>query len=186
MAKKRSDGEKKRKPIPITTKRELLLQSCYRCGCPGCPTLLVLEMLEDHHIKYVSEDGGNELANLLPLCPNHHTLHHKGKISQEAIRLWKGLLLCLNASFDRASMDALIFLHKMKDNQTPLWFTPDSVLRFAGLIGAGLVEIGQQVQATPMQIPESRHQIKLTLEGAMFVEAWITGDEEKYRGYLNK
>jgi endogenous inhibitor of DNA gyrase (YacG/DUF329 family) len=50
----------------------------YGNRCALCPFDLVVEV---HHIKPRSEGGGNEDANLIPLCPNHHAMADAGIIS---------------------------------------------------------------------------------------------------------
>ena len=46
------------------------LDKCIVCG--------FVEIIELHHIKALSKGGDNSLFNIIPLCPNHHTLMHKG------------------------------------------------------------------------------------------------------------
>lgn len=84
---------KKRVAIPEQIKREVLTEAGYKCANPVCQTTLALD---HHHIDYVSEGGGNEAANLIPLCPTCHSLHHKGVIAKEAILEWKERILRLN------------------------------------------------------------------------------------------
>ena len=91
----------KRKPIPDHIKEALLIEQGYKCGNPRCWTILKSAILEDHHIEYVSEGGGNEPSNLLALCPTCHTMHHHGMISRDAIRHWKKLIVALDGPSDR-------------------------------------------------------------------------------------
>jgi 5-methylcytosine-specific restriction endonuclease McrA len=98
MGKTTSDRRSARKKLSPVIKRQLLMEAGYRCGNPRCTVILAVHILEDHHIKYVSEGGGDELSNLLALCPNCHTLYHHGEIPHEAIRHWKGMLLSMNSS----------------------------------------------------------------------------------------
>src|SRR5262245_3527610 len=156
------------------------MESGYRCGNPRCPVILAVHILQDHHIVHVSEGGGNQLANLLALCPNCHVLYHANQVSREAIRHWKGLLVALNHAFDRRGMELLRFLYETQNNPVPLWHSADGVLQFASLIAAGLVRLADQTAATPWQLPESRHQVVLSERGSQLIEAWMAGDEKKY------
>lgn len=63
----------------ITTfKRESTLKRfCYLCGFS--------EALEEHHIKPIFHGGSNRIENKIVLCPNCHTLTHKGKYTEEEL-----------------------------------------------------------------------------------------------------
>jgi hypothetical protein len=134
-------SEKRRKALSTPLKRDLLIESGYKCANPTCRIVLSLNILEDHHLIPVSEGGGDEFFNLIALCPNCHALHHKGVIASDALRHWKGMLAALNNAFDRESMDLLLYLWHTKDKD--IWYSGDALLRFAGLIAAGLVAFVQ-------------------------------------------
>jgi hypothetical protein len=53
--------------------------------------------------------------NLLALCPNCHSLHHKGVVPATSHRAWKRILLALNEAFDQRVIDILLALHKFVD-----------------------------------------------------------------------
>ena len=171
---------RRRKKLSLAEKHDVLMEAGYRCGNPRCPVILAVNILQDHHIVHVSEGGGNQLWNLLALCPNCHALYHANQISREAIRHWKGLLSALNHAFDRRGMELLRFLHKTRNNPVRLWHSADALLQYAGLLSAGLVKLGDQKEATPMQLPESRHQVLLSERGEQLLDAWMAGDERKY------
>ena len=153
------------------------------CGNPACRHILTLEL---HHMVWVKDDGGNDPINLIALCPNCHSLHTAGHIPSAAIYHWKGILHALNHAFSRESMDLLLFLYT-KDAQK-MWLSGDGVLKFSGLIAAGLVKFGEQAWKNQMSMrgsgPSSSHKLKLTEKGQALVTAWLTGDEDSYRKYL--
>jgi phage replication O-like protein O len=64
-------------PKKITGKgREpILKRHCYVCNFK--------DALEKHHITPVSEGGSNRIENKINLCPNCHTLIHKGKYTKK-------------------------------------------------------------------------------------------------------
>ena len=118
----------KRKKIPMQVVREVLTESGYKCAVPTCRNILVIDI---HHMVQVSEGGGNVLSNLLALCPNCHSLHHKHIISRDSIYAWKLMLVSLSRAFDTNAMDDLLFL-----KQTPskkLQISGDGVLKFSRL-----------------------------------------------------
>ncbi len=157
------------------------MEAGYMCANPACRNIIIMEI---HHIVWVKEGGGDEPSNLLALCPNCHALHTKGEIPQAAIRHWKGMLVALNEAFDRRGMDLLLFLNKQWKET---YYSGDGLLQFAGLIAAGLVEQGASIGGglwgggTPAT---SVHQLILTERGKLLVEAWLAGDEDKYRALV--
>ena len=183
---KEAAREAKRTKLPVHLRHELLVEAGYKCGNPRCQHVITFEI---HHIQYVSRGGGDEASNLLVLCPNCHTLHHAGHISLEAIRLWKGLLVAINQAFDRKGLELLLLLRSTPRNA--LWFSSDGLLHFAGLIGAGLVEI-RSTETTFMAPNESRkftqstHNLQLTPRGKLLLDAWLSGDERGYRELVSE
>jgi hypothetical protein len=168
--------EADRNKILIAVRHGLLMESGYKCGNPACRNVITLEL---HHIEYVSEGGGDDPTNLLVLCPYCHAMHHAGEIPVEAIRFWKGLLLALNQAFDRDGMDLLIFLHKYESCLRP---SHDGVLRFARLMAAGLVELGSSAS---FNNGTSYAEVRLSDKGRQLVEAWMAGDEKRYRALIS-
>jgi hypothetical protein len=51
--------------------------------------------------------------------------------------------------------------------------------------GLRLVRLADQNAVTPMQVPESRHQVLLSERGIQLVEAWMAVDERKYIELVN-
>jgi HNH endonuclease len=192
--------EADRKKIPIAVQHGLLMEAGYKCGNPTCRNVITLEL---HHIEYVSEGGGDEPENLLVLCPYCHAMHHANHIPVEAIRHWKGMLTALNQAFDRGSLDLLLFLWQTQAQG--LWFSGDALLRFAGLVAAGLVTFNAQTLygMTPttsgfsgsLDIPTIFHgasyeiglkvEIRLTDKGKRLVEAWRAGNANEYRSLIS-
>ena len=185
----------KRKPIAAQVRQQVLMEAGYKCGNPACRNILTLQL---HHIEWVKDHGGNEPSNLLPLCGFCHDQHTNGYIPTEAIRYWKGMLVALNDGFDRGSMDLLLYLAKVGEPEA-LWYSCDSLLRFAGLITSGLVQFEKKVlhgQSSggagnwgpiPVLVHQSSYpigmvvQLSLTEKGKLLVEAWRKGDERAYR-----
>src|SRR6266567_2983044 len=96
-----------RKKPHVDAIRLVLHEAGYRCANPACRTILTIDI---HHMEYVAEGGSNEPENLLPLCPNCHSLHHRKDIPRESIRAWKMILLAFNDGFDRKSVNLLLGL----------------------------------------------------------------------------
>jgi len=190
--------EANRRKIPIAVQHALLMEAGYKCGNPACRNVITLEL---HHIEYVSEGGGDDPANLLVLCPYCHAMHHAGEIPVFAVRYWKGMLLALNGAFDRGSMDLLLFLREAEAKG--VWYSGDALLRFAGLIAAGLVTFKSErlYGQTPTtsghmgSIPAVFHgasyeiglkvEIQLSPKGKLLVSAWLAGDEDQYRALIS-
>lgn len=97
----------RKKDIPMSVKRSVLMEAGYMCANPRCRTILALDL---HHMEHVADGGGDTFDNLIALCPNCHRLHHRGEIPSEAIKVWKGMLVALNQAFNKEAIDLLLFL----------------------------------------------------------------------------
>lgn len=172
----------KRKPIPHLVRLSVLMEAGYKCGNPACHNIITLDL---HHIEWVKDGGGNKHDNLLPLCGYCHDQHTAGHIPAEAIRHWKGMLQALNAAFDRGSADLLLYLWETQNDSVS--YSTDAILRFSGLIAAGLVTFsGHQKPGTPVRddVPHSvliAVRLALTDKGKRLVEAWRSGSEGAHR-----
>jgi len=62
----------------VNRKQRRALRAMHRtCGHPGCT--VPFESCRIHHVRWWTRDNGpTDLANLLPLCENHHHLVHEG------------------------------------------------------------------------------------------------------------
>jgi hypothetical protein len=174
---KRKNKPVKRKPIPLDVTVMVLTEAGYRCAVPTCRGILALDI---HHMVEVSENGGNAVENLLPLCPSCHALYHRGTIKKESIYAWKALLVSLTKAFDVFVVDQLLFLNKP---QTPnLGVSGDGVLQFARLIAAGLATFKLKLKNGPLLL----YSVYLTETGKQLVSAWSSGDRTKVEKVLSR
>jgi hypothetical protein len=175
-------GGSVRTPLPDAVRREVLMESGYKCARPQCSAIITLQI---HHMIYVRDGGENDPSNLLPLCGYCHDMHHAGHFPTEAIRLWKGLLAALNNAFDRKTMDLLLYLSSTSGIEE-VWYTGDGLLAFASLIAAGLARFESQdgsmaKQVGTVRVPFNYHRVWLTEKGSSLVHAWRNGDEQAFR-----
>ena len=153
-----------RKALPVDT-RALVLHECgYKCANPSCRMVLTIEI---HHLEQIADGGSNEPANLLPLCPNCHTLHHNGVIPITSLRAWKHLLLALNQAFDARLIDLLLSLKKLGR----VWVSGDGVLQCSPGIASGLIKVESKVNA-------DNYFVCLSEKGQRFVGEWEAGNEQ--------
>lgn len=127
----------------------------------------------------MADDGKDTADNLVALCPNCHSLHHKGEITEESIRAWKMLLLAINEAYDRESVDLLLAL----DKSGPLWVTGDSLPDYSSLVAADLVRFEQvgdgrswSLNVGPDHPPAN---VRLTEKGSHLVEEWKNGNQRE-------
>jgi hypothetical protein len=175
---------KRKDPTPAL-RTALLTEAGYKCGNPNCRNIIILEL---HHIHWVTDGGPTEAWNLLALCPMCHGLHTQGKIPASAIKHWKGLLVALNGAFSRESTELLLYLAE------PLvgtfTYKPEGILRFAGLVAAGLVEIlfeghrdyftAKELIATNESFWTESMRVRLSEKGKLLVDSWKKGDQAEY------
>jgi hypothetical protein len=163
----------------------VLTEAGYRCAVPTCRSILALDM---HHIEEVSEEGSNDLGNLIALCPTCHALYTRGTICRDSIRIWKGMLVALGQAFDRESIDSLLFLGSLGDRESPI-ISGDAVMRYSKLITASLVDF----QPWHQRGQDRRHAftffggyegdlfgytVSLTSKGLSLIGAWKSGNRE--------
>ena len=69
-------------------RRAALDRDAYRCTCSRAG------YLEVHHLRPVSQGGGDDLANLVTLCRRCHVSHHERPISPER-QAWREMVEAL-------------------------------------------------------------------------------------------
>lgn len=158
----------KRKAISTSVIQQVLHQAGYRCANPSCRTMLTLEI---HHLDQVSEGGQNTPENLLALCPNCHTLHHKKIIPLESLKTWKQLLLSLNEGFNKLAIDVLLVMPTIGQ----LSVTGDGFIHISSLITGGYLYPSIMVTAAGSGGGGSIT-LKLTEKGKTFIDAWKAGN----------
>ncbi len=159
----------------LDVKKLVLHESAYKCANPRCRHPLTLEI---HHLLYVSEGGGSSADNLLPLCPNCHSEHHKSIIPTESLRAWKMLLITLNEAYDRRAIDLLLLVDRLGRVAR---ISGDGIVDYAPLVASNLVEIAETEPVEGMMQPFREMQrmyiASATERGHLFVEAWKKGDQ---------
>ena len=166
-----------RKALLQAVRREVLHEAGYKCGNPVCRTIVTLDI---HHLDPVAEAGNNEPENLLVLCPNCHTLHHRGVIPVESLRAWKMMLLSINEAFDRRSVDLLLAL----DVTGRLVVSGEGVLECAALVAAGLVQPGSLHHNMDGR-SFTTYSVSLSEKGSAMVRAWKAGNQALAVGAQN-
>jgi hypothetical protein len=178
-----------RRSVNTSTRQAVLLEAGYKCANPSCRHVLTLEL---HHILWIKEGGSNDPLNLVALCPNCHSLHTAGHIPRQAIRTWKSLLMSLNNPH-RASADLLLVLYdeeqrvaqSTSEDTPPFRFTGDGLSVLSGLLTAGLIEISRRfLGANFFGGGMPSFEVRLTLAGRQFVEAWRSGKSEEVQSAL--
>ncbi len=165
----------KRITVPRAVSVDVLTEAGYRCAVPTCRTIIAIDL---HHIEEVHEGGGNDVGNLIALCPTCHRLYHNGNIKRESIVGWKGMLVALSNAFDTHALDDLIFLNNLQPRE--LCVSGDGVLKFSPLMAAGLAGFQLLSQNGPLLL----YEIGLTPKGESFVIAWQDGDRKALEAAL--
>ena len=166
MAKKKKPKERKKLPRRVVT--DVLTEAGYRCAVPTCRGILAIDM---HHIWEVSAGGGNELSNLIALCPTCHALYHRGTINEESIYAYKAMLVSLSNAFDLEAIDNLLFLEDCAEDF--LIVSGDGVLHFSRLIAANFVDVKMMANNCNELVTYS---LNLSDKGRSLIEAWKTGN----------
>jgi hypothetical protein len=159
-----------RRAIPKAAAIQVLTEAGYRCAVPTCRQILAIDI---HHMVEVSEGGGNNPQNLLPLCPTCHALFHRGNIASDAIYAWKATIVSLSQAFDAQAVDDLLFLAN-PNVAAHLHVTGDGVIKFSRLIGAGLATFDVHIRNGPLVL----YRVGLTEKGLQLIQAWQSGNRQ--------
>jgi HNH endonuclease len=166
----------RRHALPADVRRLVLHESSYKCGNPRCHAILTLDI---HHLEKVSDGGSDTADNLIPLCPNCHSLHHAGNIPLESVRAWKMILLALNEGYDKKTLDMLVALgHAPNDC---IFVTGDGLLSCSALVAGDLVDVapwGQKQYSYQLGYQVPQYQLSLNSRGRALIEAWRQGDQQ--------
>jgi hypothetical protein len=169
----------RRKPLSPRILDMVHAEAGYMCANPRCQKAFILEA---HHIVWVKAGGGDDISNLLALCPTCHSAHTKGMISKEAIYHWKAILVSLNHVIGREGIDLLLYIQKLK-TQT-MFYSSGELLPFRRLIVSGLLEVAETQSLVTTSgsgtFTNTSHRLAITERGVMIMEAWIDGNSSKY------
>lgn len=106
---------------------------------------------------------------------------HRDVITKEAIWHWKALLVAMNNAFDRRSMDLLLTV-----NDLPfVRYSGDAVADLSGLIQAKLIEVMDFDATSTGPVVTGQFRVQTTQRGKLLIDAWKTGESEKYRAMLS-
>jgi len=75
--------EPRRKPIPISLQKKLLLRCKGKCEMPDCDVDFVKESVKPHIHHIDGNPKNNKPSNLIVVCPNCHSKLHKYKTVKE-------------------------------------------------------------------------------------------------------
>jgi hypothetical protein len=157
-----------RENVGLQTKTLVLTEAGYRCAVPTCREILLLDL---HHIWEVSEGGGDEVSNLIALCPTCHALYHRGKIPVESIYAWKAMLIAIGRAFDVQTIDRLLFLDSL--DYDFLIVSGDGLLHFDRVLAAGFATVTQKANN---QFQLVSYSVNITEKGKMLIAAWKGGN----------
>jgi hypothetical protein len=161
-----------RPAIPRELEREVLLEAGHRCAIPTCrqPTTEVAHIIPYSKVKKHSFD------NLLALCPNCHTRHHKGEIDRKSLQQYKANLSILNSRYGDFEQRILKFFADQPDsNQIKL---PGGNLIFLwyllqdGYLVHLVSSVGHRIDEFP-----NYDWYELTVEGREFIQRWVSAQE---------
>jgi hypothetical protein len=165
---------RERKNLPQKTRVALLTESGYRCAVPTCRGILALDM---HHIWEVSAGGTDDPSNLIALCPTCHSLYHRGTIDQQAIYVYKAMLVAITRAFDVEAVDRLLFL-ELCNTPDFLVVSGDGLLQYARLIAAGMAEMVQKANNNFQLVT---YTVGISNKGRQLIEAWRQGDRTRLK-----
>lgn len=157
-----------RRSLSVAVKTAVLTEAGYRCAVPTCRGILALDL---HHIHELNAGGGDDVSNLIALCPTDHALYHRGTISSDAIYTYKAMLVALNGAFDNPTIDLLLFLSECPKGK--LIVSGDGVLKFSRVLSADLAEWEMLANNNNMLVT---YTIWISEKGRQLIDAWKAGN----------
>ncbi|MBZ0296337.1 MAG: HNH endonuclease [Anaerolineae bacterium] len=158
--------------IPRQLAREVLLEAGHRCAIPTCRSTPV----EIAHIKPYAEVKEHKFDNLIALCPNCHSRHHKGEIDRKSLRQYKANLSVLNSRY--GDFERRILLQFATQPGTNVIKLPGGNLIFLlYLIEDGYLEhIGHSEGHNDDEFPNF-DLYYLTENGQEFITKWLNAEQ---------
>ena len=155
--------------IAPTLRAEVLQAAVFRCANPECRGLLTVDV---HHLHAV-DDSKDSIDGWCALCPRCHAMHLAGIVSVARLRGWWRVHRALHEAFGREGADMLLVLRDIDD----VSLGAEGLLRCAGLLGAGLLEIRQRVSALVAGQGSDIFKVRLSAHGRQLLDGWIAGNQ---------
>lgn len=167
-----------RPALPTQLRRDLLIESGYRCAMPHCRETEI----DIHHIVDYAKGGTDTFDNLIALCPNCHRRVTNGEVDQKAIRQIKVNLSVLSHRYSELEQRFLVQAARGGAKSGFAITLPGGLdLMMMNLMEDGLVhrmpDGGAKLTWSQPEIPEFPMAVfyLLTDKGAAFVQNWQGG-----------
>lgn len=158
-----------RPAIPRALKRDVLIESGYRCAIPHCRETT----LEIHHIVDWAEVRKHTFDNLIALCANCHARVTRKEIDPKAIRQIKGNLSVLTHRYGDLERRILVFFAQ-HPSESSIQIDQSLTILTSYLLDDGLVRLGPPDTVIKMDGYSAGGQpIILTAAGREFVTRWL-------------
>src|SRR3989337_4168486 len=166
--------------IPADIKRAVLLESGHACAIPTCEFLAI----EFAHIEPYVKVKKHDVANIVALCPNHHTMFDQKKmIDRKAMKAYKLKLQMLNKRYTKYELRLLTIL------ATKPVVLASGEIQTMGLLQDGLIENAKTFVTQSITLTDNADQkvhedhfvqsfaARLTPKGREFIEVWKSNSE---------
>jgi hypothetical protein len=168
-----------RPPIPAQMRRDVLIESGYRCAIPNCRET----EYDIHHIVDYAVVQLHTFDNLIVLCPNCHRRVTNGEIDQKAVKQIKANLSVLAHRY--SEMERRYLQATAERGVGPGMFVPVPIgfeLLMRNLVDDGLVTYQKKPVMTatygagmpPIETGLAIYALKQ--KGAEFINHWLRAD----------
>jgi len=154
-------------------RRDVLIESGYRCGMPHCRET----QIDVHHIVDYAKVKEHRFDNLIALCPNCHRRVTNGEVDQKAIKQIKANLSVLSHRYSEVERRYLQLMAEGTAQAGAYWRTAGGLdLLMMGLMHDRLVEQqigGASIGSVPGVPPMPAVVLYvLTAKGQEFIQNW--------------
>jgi len=176
-----SDNEEEGRYIPADIRRAVLLEAGHACAIPTCQ----FPATEFAHIEPFAKVRKHDTANIVALCPNHHSLFDKGTIDRKAMKAYKLKLQLLNKRYTKYELRLLTILANK-----PLVLASGEI-ETMGLLRDGLIENAKTFETQSITSTDNvtgrevykdefvqSYAARITQKGREFINVWKSNSDD--------
>jgi HNH endonuclease len=157
----------KRPSIPRPLERKVLIEAGHRCAIPTCRQTPV----EIAHIVPWATVKEHTFENLIALCPNCHSRHHKKEIDRKSLLQYKANLTLLNSHYGDLEQRVLKIFAAYPERDS-VWLNKSLDILLMYFVEDGLIVKDDNLK----YLMSDGNLYNLTPKGRAFIGRWLNAE----------